>query len=163
MSADISSSSIVPSGLAEQIAAALTGTSVSLPEQVEVAADGLTPVQLAELDSWGAPAQLPGRTHVLACPTTVTINRQYELFGMSVCAVLRWAGAQGMQPKDVKKALVALGVVGVSPSTVNCQMVGGRNGSRGKVPMLSDEQAREFCEAAGYEWAEADVVGQEAE
>ena len=77
--------------------------------------------------------------------TSPSHSNRYIVLGMPVTALLRYMGHTGFKPKQARQVLEALGCHGVSDSTIGCQLTGGRKGatgkgSRGKIPMLTDEQ-----------------------
>ncbi len=81
-------------------------------------------------------------------------SNRYIVMGIPVTALLRYLGHIGCKPKQARQALEALGCHGVSDSTIGCQLTGGRKGetgkgSRGKIPMLNDDQLAQLEVALG--------------
>lgn len=78
-------------------------------------------------------------------------NRAY-LFSYSVTAVLRWMGKREWKFKAAKKVLdYFVGAGKISDATIRAQLLGGRNGERGEIPELTEEQAKRLEEVRDQE------------
>ena len=65
-----------------------------------------------------------------------------NLWGFGGGEICRWMGKHGFTTAQATAALEGLGCPGVAPPTIRLNLASGRQGIRGAIPTLTDEQAK---------------------